>query len=129
MRTVKSTSARSEPEIAALRSVRRLRKSMTERSSKNAGRWDDTPYRARPPALRGLRAHHDWLPVDPPYLPPWAYDESVYNVRFQMWSAYDGHFGTIDDRAEYKPERVYELQQRKQRDMSRWYDKFCQLSA
>ena len=34
VRTVKSTSARSEPEIAALRSARRLRKSMTERSSK-----------------------------------------------------------------------------------------------
>ena len=97
---------------------------MIARSSKEAGRWDETTYRARPPALRGLRTHHEWLPQDPPFQPPWAYDESVYNLKFQMWSSYDGHFGGAEARSEYLPERMHMKEQRKQADLSRWHDKF-----
>ena len=119
------SSSLSDSDKARARSARRLQKTMSSRSSKATGKWDETPYRARPPALRGLRAHHDWLPQDAPFQPPWAYDESVYNVKFQMWSAYDGHFGTLEDRSEFHPERVHMREQRKQADMCRWFDKFC----
>ena len=75
--------------------------------------------------MRGLRLHHPT--DDSAYQPAWACDEEVYSARFPMWSAYDGHFGGESLRAEYLPERVLTLKQRRQAWLDRLQDKWsCQ---
>lgn len=77
-------------------------------------KWDDTPLRSRPPALRGLSNFGT---------EPWARDEIVYNQRFRMWSDFSGHFD-LAERSPYEHTRVLEAEQRQVSYMDRWNNKF-----
>jgi len=96
------------------------------RSSRAEGLWDDTPYKPRPPALRGLNVHCGSASPHRTrgHLEAWARDESVYNVRFNSWSSIEGRFH-VPERAEDAPERVLLAGQRRKDYMNRFYDKFA----
>ena len=98
----------------------------SSRSSRSEGLWDDTPYKPRPPALRGLNVHCGSASPHRTrgHLEAWARDESVYNVRFNSWSSFEGRFH-VPERAEDAPERVLLAGQRRQDYMNRFYDKFA----
>ena len=81
----------------------------------NRPAWDDTPLRARPPALRGLLTTR--------CSEPWAKDELVYHRRFPTWSNYDGHF-EADARAEHEEGRLCMAEIRQTAYMDRWNNKF-----
>ena len=76
-------------------------------------KWDDTPQRARPPALRGLRSDSE----------PWSRDEFVYNRRAVMLSDYHGFFD-IEARSPYSPHRLKMNEMRKTAYLDRWNQKF-----
>ena len=76
-------------------------------------KWDDTPQRARPPALRGLRNA----------IEPWAKDEEVYNRRAVMLSEYHGFFD-IEARSPYSPHRLKMNEMRLTAYKDRWNQKF-----
>ena len=76
-------------------------------------KWDDTPLRARPPALRGLTNLTE----------PWARDEIVYNDRFNMRSEYTGDFD-LEERTAYLPHRMRYIEIRRTDYTNRWQEKF-----
>ena len=81
-------------------------------------KWDDTPLRPRPPALRGLSNFGS---------EPWARDEIVYNRRFRTWSDFTGYFD-VEERSPYAPTRMLETEQRQVRYMDRWNQKYMVCS-
>mmetsp|Transcript_69506 Transcript_69506/g.137836 ORF Transcript_69506/g.137836 Transcript_69506/m.137836 type:complete len:202 (-) Transcript_69506:478-1083(-) len=87
--------------------------------------WDDSPHRARPPALRGLLLHD---PIMDPWLEPFARDEATYHKRFSMWSTDEGRFDAMA-RHPFLPERLRMAEIRKTDYMGRWNNKFVAMGT
>ena len=85
-------------------------------SARPRPKWDDTPLRSRPPALKGLLVKNE----------PWARDELVYNRRFNMQCDYDGHFAV---ESPFAPNRMIMAEIRKEAYLGRVNQKQMQITG